>query len=210
MKVTQKDVYNWLLQNQGEHRIEQIATGLRATKAQVSNACSRLRYKNAVANKGNQGVHTTWFAIPGADIEDGAGNNKTGAQALVYEWLSKNPGAEFSSAEISDACGIAVPTAGSACVNLKRKGAAILIGAGVYARWRGVPDVDIGSRNVLVSTGPRKSPGAVALVKFEKALEAFIDAAVEIKDYVVVEDQKAELEELRAFKTSITQAMRVR
>ena len=210
MKNTQKVVYDWLMQNPGEHTVQEIAEGLGSESKQAGNACSQLKVKNAAANHGNAGIYTKWFAIPGVDFTNkGSTDRKTGAQAIIYDWLTTHPGA-YATSEIAEGCGLTSPTTSSACVNLRIKGAAILTGYGIHARWSGVPNIDIGARRISGSVEPRKSPGATALAKFEKALEMFIDAAIEIKDYIVVEDVKAELEELRAFKLNITQAMRTR
>jgi len=207
---TQGAVYAWLIDNPGEHIVSEIAEGTGLDRVQAGNACTNLKKKGAVANHGNAGFNTKWFALPGVELTPRKTGDDVarGAQKMVYDWLINNSG-EHATPEIADSLGFTESQVSSALTNLKKKGAAIKTGDSIYTRWVGVPGVDLGVRASMDATRPHKgaSPGAIAKLKFEKALEAFIDAAVEIKDYIVVEDQQAELDRLRAFEAQVMQAM---
>ena len=206
---TQTPVYEWLMANPGEHRVDEIANGTGLDKVQIGSACNNLKKKGAVANNGNNGFNTTWFALPGVDISTDNETRTSDVQGIVYNWLMENPGS-YHVSEIATGTGLNTNQVSSAMYNLKRKGAATREGVSVNTRWIGVPGADLGARIEGASPGTRKgaSPGAIAKLKFEKALEMFIDAAVEIKDFIVVEDQRQELEELRAFKAQVNEALR--
>jgi len=207
---TQSVVYAWLINHPGDHNVAEIAEGTGLDRTQAGNACTNLKKKGAADNHGNNGSNTSWFGIPGVDPKAHKPENERvyGLQKMVYDWLIGNSG-EYLATEIAAGLNVTDAQVSAALTNLKKKEAVIKIGDGIYTRWSGMPGVDLGARSSAVATRPHKgvSPGAIAKLKFEKALEAFIDAAVEIKDYLVVEDQQAELERLRAFEAQVMQAM---
>jgi hypothetical protein len=217
MMGTQETVYNWLMENSGEHTVVMVAEGTGLDKRQAGNALTNLKRKNAVASADTVGNMQTWFAIPGAEFtESNTGSNTNvdrtpNVQKIIYDWITSNPGT-YLVTEVADGSGLTGAQVSSAMYNLKKKGAVTKEGEAQNTRWTGVPGVDLGARVSNTPTGMRKttSHGALAKQKFERALEAFIDAAVEIKDYIVVEDLRQELDELRAFKAQVNEALRRR
>lgn len=204
-------IHAWLVNNPGEHMSSEIAEKLGVDNRRVRNALHRLKQKNAVNIVSIDGGRNTWHAIHGATIHKRT-DYQQGLQPLIYAWLMNRSGPS-SAAEVAEGTDLTNTQTCSALNNLLRRGAAEKLLIANQLVWKAVPGVDLTSMRTPRSSNKSStrimgSPGAIATKRFEKALEELIDAAVAIKDYIVVEDQRAELEGLRAFKTQVDRAMR--
>jgi predicted transcriptional regulator len=205
-------VYDWLLANPGHKNTQEVAEGLGLDIKQAGNALTNLKKRGAAETSGRDGMMSLWFALPGYDFDKKKSDSEPvyGTQRLSYDWLIHNPG-EYSAAEIATATGLKEAQVSGALTNLKRKGAVTKNGDSIYTKWSAVPGADLGAQPAVTgSTRKGASPGAIALQQFKKSLEVFLDAAVAIQDYIVVEDQREELERLRAFKAQVDAAMRAK
>ena len=126
----------------------------------------------------------------------------------IFNYLKSHP--ESMKPEIIEALNLDKNPTTYALQQLKKHGLIVCDDAGNKTRWHVIEGAEYDAANQ--STRTRSSPSATGdkiFSRFKKALDDLINAAVELQPYVVTEDEKKELEELREFRSRTMDAAKL-